>query len=87
MRGQALPGVVRQSTTWLLRDELNTGPPTTPFAYGTRPLVPFVGDWDGDGSETPGTTEKGVFKLSNSYGGPADVTFAFGDPAGVPGGG
>ncbi|MEA2901709.1 MAG: hypothetical protein QOH36_1596 [Actinomycetota bacterium] len=85
--GQSVPAVVRQSTNWLLRDAVMTGDPTTTFTYGTRPLTPFFGDWDGDGSETPGTFEKGVFKLSNTYGGPAeggDYTFTFGDSRGYP---
>jgi len=85
--GQSVPAVVRLSTTWLLRSEISGGEPTTTFTYGTRPLVPIIGDWDGDGSETPGTFEKGVFKLSNTYGGPPEAppyTFTFGDSRGFP---
>jgi hypothetical protein len=85
--GQSVPAVVRQSTTWLLRDAVMTGDPTTTFTYGAVPLVAFFGDWDGNGSETPGTFEKGVFKLSNTYGGSAeggDYTFMFGHSRGYP---
>ena len=53
------------------------------YEYGAPPLTPLFGDWDGNGSETPGTFEAGTFKLKNSHGtGPADETFAFGHPRG-----
>jgi hypothetical protein len=80
----SFPGAITLSTTWSLRDSLTTGPATiAPFTYGTRPLVPFMGDWNGDGVKTPGTFEGGVFKLRNSNSaGTPDVTFSFGDPRG-----
>jgi len=57
-----LPAVVAGSTSWSLRDDLTTGPATAgPFSYGARPLVPLFGDWDGNGSKTPGTYEAGSF--------------------------
>jgi hypothetical protein len=81
----ARPGVVTGSTTWSLRSSLTTGAATTTFAYGTRPLVPLVGDWDGDGVATAGTFEGGTFRLrnANSTGNP-DITFSFGDSRGFP---
>ncbi len=82
---QSLPGVVVGSTNWSLRDSLTSGPATTTFSYGTRPLVPLMGDWDGDGDKTAGTYEAGTFKLRNANSaGPPDVSFAFGDPRGFP---
>ena len=79
------PALVRGSTQWLLRNTLTTGSPDTTFNYGTRPLSPMMGDWDGDGTETPGTYEAGVFKLNNANDGSApDITFAFGDSRGFP---
>jgi uncharacterized repeat protein (TIGR01451 family) len=83
----SLPGVVRSSTTWLLRNSLTSGPADTTFTYGTKPLVPLMGDWNGDGTKTAGTFEGGVFKLLNTNatpGGPPDITFTFGDPRGFP---
>jgi hypothetical protein len=79
------PGVVNSSTTWKIRFTLDTGPPRLEVTYGTKPLVPVAGDWDGDGARTPGTFERGVFQLRNTFtsGGP-DVTFTFGDPRGFP---
>ena len=81
----SLPSLVRTSTTRLLRNSLTTGEPTTTFSYGSRPLAPMMGDWDGNGSETAGTFEGGVFKLRNTNTtGAADVVFTFGDPRGFP---
>lgn len=81
----SLPAVVRASTGWLLRDSLSTGPATFSFSYGTRPLVPIMGDWDGNGTRTAGTYEAGVFKLNNANNASApDITFTFGDRRGFP---
>ena len=86
---RSLPGVVTFSTSWSLRDSLTTGGPTPgPFTYGTRPpaLVPLSGDWDGDGTKTPGIFQAGQFKLSDTDAAdPAPpVTFTFGNPRGYP---
>jgi hypothetical protein len=85
---QSLPGAVTASTGWSLQDSLTAGAPTTTFSYGTRPpaLVPLTGDWDGNGSKTPGIYQGGAFKLSNSTTTnlTPSTTFAFGDPRGFP---
>ena len=79
------PLAVRGGTNWLLRNSTTTGESDTTFTYGTKPLTPFVGDWDGNGSKTPGTFGGGVFKLNNANdSSDADVTFTFGDPRGFP---
>ena len=80
-----VPVTVAGSTNWAVGDVLPpVGPPTT-FTYGTKPLVPIMGDWDGDGDKTPGTFEGGVFKLTNALPpGGAPVNVAFGDPRGFP---
>jgi DNA-binding beta-propeller fold protein YncE len=80
-----LPGVVRGSTQYLLRDSLSAGGPTNSFTYGTRPLVPLMGDWDGNGTRTVGAYEglSGKFMLRNTNSsGPADVEITFGDRRG-----
>ena len=83
--GAARPLVVSGSTSWQLRDTLTTGEANTTFSYGAKPLAPLTGDWDGNGSRTPGTFEAGVFKLRNAHSaGAADETFTFGDPRGFP---
>ena len=86
VKRQSLPGVVHLSTSWSLRDSLTTGSATIgPFTDGTKPLVPVMGDWDGNGSKTPGTYEAGVWHLHNSNTtGPDDMMITFGDPKGFP---
>ena len=82
---RSLPAVVRTSTTWLLRDSQTTGDPTTTFGLGTKPVVPFTGDWDGDGSQTPGTYSSGVLRLYDEI--PPEDTptqITFGDTRGFP---
>ena len=83
---RSLPGVVRQSVNWLLRDELTAGPATTTFGpLGTKPLVPFTGDWDGNGSKTPGIFSAGALRLYDSMSpmtSPLPITF--GDSRGFP---
>lgn len=84
IRPPSLPAVVRTSTNWLLRTSLTSGD-LAPFTYGARPLVPLMGDWNGDGTKTPGTFEAGTFKLRNSNStGAIDSSFTFGDPRGFP---
>jgi predicted outer membrane repeat protein len=76
--------VVAASTNWSLGDAL-PGTTTNNFSYGTKPLSPLMGDWNGDGIRTVGTFELGTFKLRNSNtAGAPDVTFTFGDPRGFP---
>ncbi len=57
------------------------------FYYGNPGDVPFVGDWDGDGVETPGLYRQsdGYVYLRNSNSqGIADIAFFFGDPGDLP---
>ncbi len=57
------------------------------FYFGNPGDVPFVGDWDGDGVETPGLYRQsdGFVYLRNSNSqGIADVSFFFGDPGDLP---
>lgn len=83
--GRSQPAVVRASTSWLMRDALTTGPASNIFSLGTRPLVPLVGDWDGNGTDTAGTYGGGVFRLRNANApGDPDLTFTFGDRRGFP---
>ena len=80
------PALVRASTGRLLRNETTSGQADAgDFSYGGKPLTPLFGDWDGNGTKTPGTFEAGVFKLRNANSaGAADITFPFGDPRGFP---
>jgi hypothetical protein len=85
IRPPSLPALVRGSTTWLMRTSLKSGD-LPAFTYGTTPLVPIFGDWDGDGTKTVGTYEAGTFRLRNTNSaGLPEVTFNFGsDPRGFP---
>ncbi|MEA2901559.1 MAG: hypothetical protein QOH36_1446 [Actinomycetota bacterium] len=85
-RQTSLPAVVKSSVNWNLRDRLSTGPANLPtFTMGTTPLVPVMGDWDGDGDKTPGFFKGGVFTLSNNLDGTGPfVTFTFGHVNGFP---
>ena len=50
-------------------------------------LIPLMGDWDGDGSDSPGlyAPETGTFFLRNKCtAGPADHMFSFGAPGALP---
>ena len=69
---------------WTLRDE-NTN--TKTFVYGNPGDVPFIGDWNCDGVETPGLYRQsdGFAYLRNSNTtGIADVSFFFGNPGDLP---
>jgi GH25 family lysozyme M1 (1,4-beta-N-acetylmuramidase) len=76
---------------WNLRNTLTTGAATTSFSYGTSSDTMFVmGDWDGNGSMTPGlirTNSSGqlvwYLRNENSSGG-ADITFTYGRAGNIP---
>ena len=78
-------GVVDTSTgEWYLLDLAGN---TTRFFYGSPGDIPFVGDWDCDGDETPGLFRQsdGFVYLRNSHSqGVADIRFFFGDPGDIP---
>jgi hypothetical protein len=70
---------------WYLYDQ--TGKMTSTFFFGTPNDVPFMGDWDGDGVETPGLYRQsdGFVYLRNSNSqGVADIRFFFGNPGDWP---
>ncbi len=57
------------------------------FYFGNPGDVPFVGDWDGDGTETPGLYRQSdgyVYLRNSNTQGIADVSFFFGDPGDLP---
>ena len=83
--GNGSVGVVDTSTgEWHLLDLAGN---TTHFFYGSPGDLPFVGDWDCDGDETPGLYRQsdGFVYLRNSNSqGPANISFFFGDPRDIP---
>ena len=72
------------SGMWRLRENEND---VSSFYYGNPGDIPFLGDWDCDGSETPG-----LFRQSDAFAylrnsntqGIADIRFFFGNPSDIP---
>jgi Tol biopolymer transport system component len=59
----------------------------TSFYYGNPGDVPFVGDWDCDGIETPGlfrTSDAFAYLRNSNTQGNADIRFFFGNPSDIP---
>ena len=57
------------------------------FYYGVPGDYPFMGDWDGDGIETPGLYRQAdgyVYLRNSNTQGIADIKFFFGNPGDVP---
>lgn len=80
----ARPIVVR-GTTWYVRDALSGGPATSVFAFGAAGDTPVSGDWDGNGTDTPGVVRGNTWFLRNSNtGGPADISFTYGTATDIP---
>jgi VCBS repeat-containing protein len=70
---------------WYLYDD--AGVLVTSFFYGNPGDVPFMGDWDGDGIETPGLYRQSdgfVYLRNLNTQGNADIRFFFGNPGDVP---
>jgi 5'-nucleotidase len=56
---------------------------TTSFYFGNPGDTPFMGDWDGDGVDTPGlyrAIDGFVYLRNSNTQGNADITFFFGNP-------
>jgi Tol biopolymer transport system component len=70
---------------WYLYDE--GGNLETSFFYGNPGDFPIMGDWDGDGVETPGMYRQSdgyVYLRNSNTVGIADIRFFFGNPGDVP---
>ncbi|MGI9666556.1 MAG: peptidoglycan recognition protein family protein [Acidimicrobiia bacterium] len=79
-------GVVdAESGRWFLRNP-DSGA-TTSFYFGNPGDVPFAGDWDCDGVDTPGLYRPAdgyVYLRNSNTQGIADIDFYFGDPGDLP---
>jgi hypothetical protein len=77
-------GLVDTATgTWYLREP---GEVTT-FFYGNPGDIPFLGDWDCDGTDTPGLfrlADGFVYLRNSNTQGVADVRYFLGDPGDIP---
>jgi len=82
-------GIFRPSTDeWIVTNSPNTNN-TSPsqdiqVVFGSIGDLPIVGDWNGDGLDSPGffRPSNNLFALSNGFGSTVDITFLFG-PAGT----
>ncbi|HEX6899001.1 MAG TPA: Calx-beta domain-containing protein [Thermoanaerobaculia bacterium] len=55
------------------------------FVFGLAGDIPLMGDWNGDGIDTPGVFRNGTFYLRNSNTtGVADISFNFGTSTDIP---
>ncbi len=78
------PSLTRGNTRYL-RQTLTGGRADFSFTYGEPTDIPLTGDWDGNGTKTPGVFRSGTFYLRNSNStGIADVAFRYGDAGDVP---
>ena len=80
-------GVVRVENGglhWFTRDDSGGGSAHHDFIYGVSTDVPIWGDWDGNGTKTPGVYRDGTWLLTNAYGGTHQIAFGFGNPGDIP---
>ncbi len=72
-----------ESGQWYLREYSGV----TSFYYGDPGDVPFLGDWDCDGVDTPGLYRRSdgfVYLRNSNTQGVADIRFFFGNPGDLP---
>jgi hypothetical protein len=73
---------------WMIRNANSSGAPDSSFWFGLPGQTTVVGDWNGDGIDTPGTYEPltGTWRLRNSNtSGGADITpFSYGGSQFIP---
>ena len=72
---------------WSVLDALDSPVTSNDFYYGNPGDVAFMGDWNGDGTATPGLYRQSdgfVYLRNSNTQGVADITFYFGNPGDVP---
>ncbi len=87
------PNVIRQDRRtigtaagdWYLRNSNSAGFHDKQLRYGTLGDIVVAGDWDGNGTKTPGVFREGAWHLTNSPdGGASQITLYFGQPGDWP---
>jgi len=76
-----------QGGRFVLWQQLAVNAALTAFYYGNPGDVPFSGDWDCDGVETPGLYRRSdgyVYLRNSNTEGVADISFFFGNPGDFP---
>lgn len=72
---------------WGLWSKLETGSNVSQYYFGNPGDVPFTGDWNGNGTGTPGLYRQSdgfVYLRNSNTQGVADLEFYFGNPGDVP---
>ncbi len=78
------PAIARDNVRYL-RQTRNTGRADFNFSYGDPGDVPLTGDWDGNGTRTPGVFRNGSWYLRNSNStGNGDIALNYGLPTDHP---
>jgi len=80
-------GYVDAGGQWTLIDETASVSGSVDLFYGNPGDVPFFGDWDGDGIDTPGLYRQSdgyVYLRNSNTQGIADLDFFFGNPGDAP---
>ncbi len=76
---------IRRANAYYLRSSLSSGPATTSFGYGTAADIAVSGDWDGNGTSTPGVFRNGTWYLRNSStSGASNISLSFGTTGDTP---
>jgi len=78
---------ITQGGQWALWDELNVFSATSSFYYGNPGDLGFSGDWNCNGTKTPGLYRQSdgfVYLRNANTEGNANITFFFGNPGDVP---
>ncbi|MDX1746476.1 MAG: peptidoglycan-binding protein, partial [Halobacteriales archaeon] len=72
---------------WMRREHLGELGGLDQFMFGNPGDIPFMGDWDCDGTDSPGLYRQSdgfVYLRGTNTTGIADITFYFGNPGDVP---
>ncbi len=72
---------------WSVLDALDSPVTSNDFYFGNPGDIAFMGDWNGDGTATPGLYRQSdgfVYLKNSNTEGVADITFYFGNPGDVP---
>jgi hypothetical protein len=70
--------------TWHLRNSNSLGVADVSVGYGDTSQTPIVGDWNGDGKDSPGMVRPSTWWLSNTLTGTTAQYFAYGSAGMVP---
>ncbi|MBS1967750.1 MAG: hypothetical protein JST60_18430, partial [Chloroflexi bacterium SZAS-1] len=82
---QAASPTATAARAWYLRNFNSGGVANVGYTYGLPGDKPIVGDWNGDGIDTPGVVRGNTWYLRNSNtSGVADIVFTYGLPTDKP---